>query len=135
MVKRQPRCPICGVRAGSVFCKLAGPQLTKLDKEKTVHEYQRGQVIFYEGNTPLGIYCIYSGRVKLYKTGRRGKQQVIRVLGPGDTMAYRALLSNEPCSSTAMAIEPTTICVISKQTLFNLLKQSQELAIQFLMKL
>ena len=118
-----------------MFCSLTGSHLARLNQEKTVHKYERDQVIFYEGNTPLGIYCIYSGRVKLYKTGRRSKQQVIRVLGPGDTMAYRALLSNEPCSSTAVAIGPTTICVISKQTLFDLLKQSQGLAFRFMEKL
>jgi CRP/FNR family transcriptional regulator len=106
-----------------------------LEREKTVHKYERGQVIFYEGNTPLGIYCIHSGRVKLFKTNRLGKQLVTRILGPGDTMAYRALLSKEPCSSTAEAVEPSTICVISKETLFYLLKESGDLALRFLEKL
>lgn len=50
-------------------------------------------------------------------------------------MGYRALLANEPCSTTAEVIETATICVIPKQTLFGLLKQSHELTRRFMAKL
>lgn len=126
---------VCGQRPKGIFCTLAGSHLTRLDREKTVHEYQRGQVIFYEGNPAGAIHCIYSGRVKLYKTGPKGDYQIIRLLGPGEIMGYRALLANEPCAATAEAVEPTTICTISKETLFDLLRQSSELAFQLLTKL
>lgn len=135
MKQDTPICDICGHRAQGIFCNLVGSHLARLDREKTVHEYQRGQVIFYEGNPPLGIYCICSGRVKLYKMGREVKPQVIRLLGPGEIMGYRALLANEPCSTTAQAIETATICVISKQTLFDLVKELPELAFRLLAKL
>ncbi len=135
MKPKTPLCKSCELRGGGVFCTLKGALLTRLDKEKSVHNYQKGQVIFYEGNPPLGIYCIYSGRVKLYKVGRKGRQQIIRVVGPGEIMGYRALLANETFSATAEALEATTICVIPKLTLVQLLQQSHELALQFMAKL
>lgn len=128
-------CEVCGHRAESVFCGLAGSHLTKLNREKSVHEYQRNQVIFYEGNQPFAIYCIYSGKVKLYKVGRKSEPLVIRLLGPGEIMGYRALFANEPYAATAEAVETTVICTISKQTLLDLLHQSPDLALRLLSKM
>lgn len=132
---QQPRCTSCGSEAQSVFCVLAGAHLERIEREKTVHNYQRGEAVFYAGNPPLAIFCIYSGRVKLLKVGRKGEEQVIRLLGSGEILGYRALLSNEPYAATAEALEPTTICMISKATLMSLIRKSPELAFRLMAKL
>jgi len=128
-------CKVCGHRAESIFCNLAGSHLEKLEREKTVHRYEKGQVIIYEGTPAYAIHCIYSGRVKIYKTGQQGEQQIIRLLGPGEIFGYRALLAQELCAASVEAIEPTVICTISKETLFQLLRQSPELASRLLAKM
>ncbi|OGC77089.1 MAG: hypothetical protein A2Z27_01620 [candidate division Zixibacteria bacterium RBG_16_50_21] len=128
-------CEVCGHRAESIFCSLAGTHLEKLEREKTVHRYEKGQVIIYEGTPAYAIHCIYSGRVKIYKTGQQGEQQIIRLLGPGEIFGYRALLAQELCAASVEAIEPTVICTISKDTLFQLLRQSPELTARLLAKM
>lgn len=118
-----------------MFCVLAGKHLERLDHEKSVHTYERGEAIFYAGNPPLGVYCVYSGRVKLYKLGRRGEEQVIRLLGAGEMTGYRALLAEEPYAATAEAIERTVICMISRPTLIALVRESPDLALHMLSKM
>ena len=135
MGRQEPHCTICGPEAKGVFCTLTGAHLERLDREKVVHHYDRDDTIFHAGNSPLAIYCIYSGRVKLYKTGGRGEEQVIRLLGRGEILGYRALLANEPYAATAVALEPTTICMVLKETLFDLLQQSPELAMRLMAKM
>ena len=129
------KCDVCGHRAQSIFCSLAGSHLAKLDQEKIVHNYEKGQIIFYEGNPTYGIHCLYSGRVKLYKKGPKDEEVIIRILGPGEIMGYRALLANEPCAATAEALEPSIICSISKQTFLELLRMSPDLALRLLSKM
>jgi CRP/FNR family transcriptional regulator len=131
----EPKCAVCGQRAGSVFCELAGAHLDWLDREKNVYEYKAGQTVFYEGHRATAVYCISSGRVRLFKVGRKDEEMTIRLLGPSDIIGYRALLANEPYAATAEAIEPSTICVISKETIQALLKQSPELAMQMMASL
>jgi len=135
MKKPDIHCEVCGHRAESIFCSLAGVHLEQLDREKMVHKYDQGEVIFYEGTPAMAVHCIYSGRVKLYKSGPKGEAQVIRLLGPGDIFGYRALLAEEPFAATAEVVETTVICAITKQTLFDLLKHSQDLTMRLLAKL
>ena len=135
MKPRSLHCSVCGHRAESIFCALAGAHLEKLEREKTVHKYEKGQVIFWEGTPAFAIHCLYSGAVKLYKTGPKTEPQVIRLLGPGEIFGYRALLADEPYAATAEAVETTVICTFTKQTLFDLLKQSPDLTMRLLAKM
>lgn len=135
MNKLHPHCTVCGREARGIFCVLAGGHLQRLDREKSVHTYERGEAIFYAGNPALAVYCVSSGRVKLYKLGRRGEEQVIRLLGAGEMTGYRALLADEPYAATAEAIERTVVCTISRRTLLALVHDSPELALKLLAKM
>ncbi|MBU1707932.1 Crp/Fnr family transcriptional regulator [bacterium] len=128
-------CALCGSRERSVFCKLSNAELKRLQREKTVRYYRRGQIIFYQGDTPSALYCIHSGWVKLYKTTRQGEGTVIRLLGPGDIAAYRALLANEPFAATAETVEPAKICIISKQTFMEFARCQTDFPNQIIAKL
>lgn len=92
-------------------------------------------MIFYEGNPPLAVYCIHSGKVKLYKTGEKGQRQLIRLLGPGDILGFRALLANEAYAASGEAIEPTTACLIPGPTMNRLLRELPEVAFALMAKL
>ena len=116
MEKLPVHCPTCTSRVLSVFCSLPGTLAKELDVKKTTHTYKRGQVIFYEGNSPFGMYCIFSGKVKLFKTSPNGKQMILKVLKAGDILGYRSLFSSEPYAATAEVIEDGQVCFIEKET-------------------
>jgi CRP-like cAMP-binding protein len=118
-----------------VFSSLSGASLLKFDRKKFPHEYERGQVIFYEGNPPLAVYCINSGVVKLFKSGRADQRVVIRLLGAGEVLGYRALLASEPYAATAEAVEPTVVCTIAKEAFEEVLRDDAETAFRFMAKL
>lgn len=128
-------CFLCDLRNQGVFSCLQRDQLRQMEREKTARRYRRGQAIFYEGDPPFAVYCIHSGRVKLFKLGGRAEPQVTRLLGPGETVGYRAVLANEPYEATAEAVEPSLVCVVPKATLFALLRLSPDLAFAFMAKL
>ena len=130
-----PRCGTCSPRTRGLFGELPDPLTNKLDHEKTAHEYERGQVIFYEGTPPLAIYCIHSGIVKLYKSGKNGTHIMIRILGPGEVIGYRALLADESYAATAEAVDATTVCTITRNTINELLKNDPGLILRLLSKL
>jgi len=86
--------------------------------------HKKGQVLFYEGNTPTGLYCMNRGKVKLYKTDEFGKVQIVRLAKEGDVLGYRALLTEEPYSGTAEVLEDASICFIPRDSFFRLLKDN-----------
>jgi len=135
MPNKELHCAICGRRSSGVFCGLAEQHVELLDREKIVYEFDTNQVLFYEGHRATTIYSIYTGGVRLFKVGRKDEETTIRLLGPGDVVGYRALLANEPYAATAVAVEPSTICAISRETILTLLQQSPELALEMLARL
>lgn len=131
----KPECQSCSSRLLGVLCNLQGEALQECNQHKTVNEYKKGQVIFYEGNQAYGFYCIYSGRVKLYKVGVDGRQQIVRIAGPGDLLGYRSLFAGEPYAATAEILENATICCIDKSTFFSLLSKNPGTALEIIKKL
>jgi len=118
-----------------VLCNLEEKALEECNRHKTTNQYKKGQVVFYEGSRAYGLYCIFSGRVKLYKTGVDGKQQIVRIAGPGDLLGYRSLFSEEPYSATGEAIEEATICCVDRNAFFPLLSKNPQLALNIIKKL
>lgn len=131
----KPECTTCLSRVLGVFCSLEKETLGEFSQHKTSNEYKKGQVIFYEGNSAFGLYCIFSGRVKLYKTGIDGRQQIVRIGGPGDLLGYRSLFSDEPYHATAEVLEDASICCIDKNAFFPVLAKNPKLSLNIIKKL
>src|SRR3974390_3257678 len=90
-----PPCEKCENLASSIFCSLGRSEISTLSDAKSFNLYRKGQVIFYEGNQPQGIYCLNSGKVKIHKLGDDGKEQIVRLAKKGSIIGYRALLSGD----------------------------------------
>lgn len=67
--------------------------------------WKRGAVIMRESGAPAACFVIATGKVKLVKKDRNGKNFLLALLRPGDAFGLPAVLNGEPYSSTAIAIE------------------------------
>ncbi len=119
----------------SVFNALTPEQRANLSKKIVRKKYRKGQIIFHEGDEPLGLVCLIEGKAKLYKKGVGGKDQIVRLVRPNGLLGYRALFSGENNLATAEAIEPVTICVISKNDLYELIEANGKFAFYFINEL
>lgn len=134
MLKKQndPDCMNCQIRLKSVFCELNNMEMQQINSSKACMTLKKGQTIFNEGSRPQGIYSINSGKVKVYKTGEEGKEQIVRMEKEGSILGYRALLSGELYSCSATAIDTTSVCFIPKSVFFNILEKNMTLSFQLI---
>jgi len=123
-----PSCVACQSRLTNVFSTLTDEQLVNLSVEKSCNIYKKGQLVFYEGNRPTGLYCVNKGKVKVYQIGMEGKEQIIRLAKDGDILGYRSLISGEMYTASASIIEDATICFLPKKSFFDLLQTNSELS-------
>jgi CRP-like cAMP-binding protein len=123
-----PSCADCQARLTNVFCLLTDEQLNSLSVEKSCNIYKKGQLVFFEGNRPTGLYCVNKGKVKVYQIGLEGKEQIIRLAKDSDILGYRSLISGEMYTASASVIEDATICFIPKKTFFELLQTNSEVS-------
>ena len=127
-----PFCDKCAFETGAIFKHLTHDELDILNFEKEFRQFKRGEILYNEGGRISGFYCIRKGIVKVFKTGFDGKEQIIRFAKPGDIIAYRSVLSNEPACTSAKVIEDCSACFIPSEILIKLVKTNSGFAYEIL---
>ncbi|MEM8968627.1 MAG: Crp/Fnr family transcriptional regulator [Bacteroidota bacterium] len=120
-------CQTCRSLGASSFSSLCSHQLTAISKGKSCTVYKKGQILFHEGTRPLGVFCINQGKVKVYKLGYEGKEQIISIVHNGGLLGYKALLAEESYGVSAETLEECTICFLPKSTFLQTLQESSQL--------
>ena len=124
-----PPCTSCP-NENKLFKCLRFNDFEDFSEAKRSNFFKKGQNIFYEGNHAQGLYCIYSGKVKLTKWGSEAREQIIRFAGKGEVIGYKALLSDAPYNVTATAIEDSKVCHIPKSVFLEKLRTNDELTLK-----
>ncbi|MFC3415101.1 Crp/Fnr family transcriptional regulator [Algoriphagus hitonicola] len=114
-------CELCASRKYSMFADLSEQQICTISDHKNLISHRKGQILYYEGTKPLGIFCINAGVVKVYKTASNGKEQIVHLAQKGDFLGYAALLGEENYTNSAMIVEDAKICFIPKEAFLNTL--------------
>ena len=85
--------------------------------------YEKGAVIFSEGDASEQLYTVIEGRVKIVKTTARGTDVILEIFGPGDPLGAVAVYESRAYPAAAVALEPTTCLVVPRQAFFALLER------------
>jgi CRP/FNR family transcriptional regulator len=90
--------------------------------------YAANQVVFLEGEPAAGLYVVQEGWLKAIKISPAGREQTLRVVGPGETFNEISVLAGSANLATVVALEPATLWVIPSETMLHLLEQQPRLA-------
>lgn len=108
------KCEQCIVREFSSLKALNKEELLKMANCKTSYTIKKGEPIFEEGESVNGIYCIKDGICKLSKLSANGKDQIVKLVKPGELLGQRSMISDEPANLSAVALEDMEVCFIPK---------------------
>jgi CRP-like cAMP-binding protein len=108
------KCEQCIVREFSSLKALNKDELVKLADCKSSHTVKKGDIIFEEGETINGIYCVKDGICKLTKLSPNGKDHIVKLIKKGELLGQRSLISDEPVNLSAIALEDMEVCFIPK---------------------
>ena len=99
---------------------------------KTGKIYKRGQVIFEEGETLNGVYCVREGVCKLTKLSENGKDQVVKLVVKGDILGKRSLVTDQKTNLSAVAINDMEMCFIPKSEIMDDLAKNPNFSMEVL---
>src|SRR5690606_1296943 len=71
----------------------------------------RGQRVYSAGSDISQLMVVHSGRIKISRTSADGREQLIRVLGPGDFSGESAFITGARPDHAATALEEAQLCV------------------------
>ena len=128
-------CKDCKAKDKGIFCDLSQVALEDVSKHKVMNHYKKGQNIFFQGNPPMGLYCVSTGKIKVTRTGNDGKESIIRIAGSGDVLGHRSLFSKENYEASATVLEDATICFIDKVYIYSALNENPSIALNLIEKL
>jgi len=114
------------------FEELPNEQIEDLSMIITDQIFDRGQIIFSEGDDGNGFYVVVSGRVKIFKLSPEGKEQILHIFGPGDPFGEVAVFAGQHFPANAEAMESSRIFFFPRESFSNLIKNSPSLALNML---
>jgi len=117
-------CVNCIENKVSVFGVLTREEKDILISNHTCSHYKKGEIIYKEGDKPTGLICLSDGKVKIFKEGVGGREQIVRMARPVGFIGYRALFAEENYLASAEALEDSVICVIDKEAVYSVLKSN-----------
>ncbi len=123
-------CKVCRYRKDSVFCNLTEARLDEFCDLKLVSYYKKDQRIFYEGEPNPGLHILCSGKVKLSRSSKLGRRQIIRITGPCGLLEEKDLFLHNRHTVTAEAMEESVVCFVYKQDFLEFLKHNPEVALK-----
>ncbi len=105
----------------------SGEILDKISTSKNQNIYRKGDYIFREGNTMLGIHFIQQGGVKVVTPNLNGREQVVRLGSDGNILGHR-VQDNDKYYFNAIALVSTTVCFVETDVFRNACMESPDFA-------
>jgi CRP-like cAMP-binding protein len=125
----------CIDNSTSIFGRLPKKDIDFLRQHHSCIGYKKNEIIYREGDKPTGLISLSEGKVKLFKEGVGGREQIVRLAKPVGFIGYRALFAEENYLATAITLENSSVCVIEKDALFEVLANNSELTMIILKSL
>lgn len=98
-----------------LFSSLSPSELQLLAQRTVRRLFSAGELLFSEGEPCNGINIIASGMVRIFKTSVNGREQVLAVEKPGESIAEIPVFDGGPYPASAVATEDTEIAFISRR--------------------
>ncbi len=110
------------------FAELNEEALKGLAARVRERKLDAGETVLMEGDPCEGLYFVVSGRVKVFKVSVEGKEQVIRILGPGRTFNDVPVFDGGPNPGSVAAMEASTVCLVPKDQFLGMVDQYPKMA-------
>lgn len=113
-----------------IFNHLEDEQLDEIMVTTRSVAYKKNELIYHAGDESDSLYIINKGRVRIYRLSDSGKEQLVRMLNPGEFTGEMALFSESTHESYAEAIVDTKICMIKRSDLQEFLLKYPSIALK-----
>lgn len=114
---------------------LSAEDYAKYAAAKEQLKFQKGAILFEDGETPNGVYFLNKGTAKLSKQGVYGKDQILRFIKEGDLIGYRSLLCGEDFQARAEAMTDIEATFLPSDIFLHLLEVMPQLSFVMLQKI
>jgi len=132
MLYNNPYLELCLEGHFSLFRDLPEREKELLLQDHDCTSLKKGEMIFHEGSRPAGLYCLAFGKVKVFKQGVCGREQIIRMVRPQGLIGYAAFFSGSTYTASAVVLEDSGICRFDRDPFMKLLRRNPDLSMKLM---
>ncbi len=115
-----------------IFNHLEAGQMAEIMEVVKSVSYKKGEIIYRAGDQSNALYIVSKGKIKIYRLSESGREQLVRILFPGDFTGELALFNETIHEAYAEAMEDTNICMITRSDLQKLLIRFPSISLKIL---
>jgi len=119
VVQTLKRCPL--------FTGIGADDLNAVVELSTMKTLEDGEYLFREGGPVRGFYVVRRGAVKLHRVNWVGKEQLIHLYRPFESLAEESLVSELGHHADACAVETTEVVMVRQAGFVALLRERPDL--------
>jgi len=115
-----------------IFNHLEVEQMNEIMEAAKSYSYKKGEILFHAGDQADTLYIVSKGKVRIYRLSESGKEQLVRILNPGDFTGELALFKKDFYETYAEAVEETEVCLVKQTDLQELLLKYPSISLKIL---
>jgi CRP/FNR family transcriptional regulator, cyclic AMP receptor protein len=110
----------------ALFSSLSNKELHQIREHIILREFKKNQMILGEEETSQFMYIIIRGKVKISRLGKEGKETILSLHESGEFFGELALIDGKTTPAGVVAVENSTVAIISKNHFHSLLYTQQK---------
>ena len=120
------------LQQAALLSSLSQPELQLLAARTVRKNLSAGQLLFSEGEPCHGLHIIAQGKIRIFKTSASGREQVLAVNVPGESVAELPVFDGGTYPASAVAIEDAEIAFISQRDFHSYCLEHPQVALKVL---
>lgn len=120
------------IKRNPLFSGLDENGLGQIKGITTLHFLKKGGLLFSQGESASGFYLVVKGKIKIFRLSPQGQEYILRIVGPGETLAEAAVFSGKTYPASAEALEDSQLYYLNKSEFLSLIQKSPQLALNML---
>ena len=115
-----------------MFSDISGEALEALVEGCRLLKYSGGHYLFHEGDEARGFYVVHSGAVNVHRVTEDGREQVIRVFYPGESLGEVVIVGNHTYPASAKTTEASQVILVPTAFFRRRIEADPDLALRIL---
>jgi len=120
------------LKKSPLFSGLNDRELGQVESAGIRKEFQKGQLIFAEGQKATGFFVNLSGQIKVYKLSADGREQILHIILPPEAFAEAALFAGSTYPAFAESLTKTQVLYFPKEDFLGLVRENPQLCLNMI---
>jgi len=118
------------LRKTPLFAGLNEDEMHALRRRVTTRKYDRGELLFSEGDSCRGLFVVGRGKIRIFKVSASGREQVLSMEGPGSSFAELPVFDGGNYPASASASEESEVLFISRKDFQDFCREHPEVGLK-----